>query len=365
MSEHLKAIGIGKEYKTLMRPCEVTGSTDFALFQEFGRIGEPGVYGAMPVYISKSCGFKMMNPRYEDQFYKDYYEELYRAVAFGSTKPAQEYIDQQKMRGKGVLDYVMKYVEKPGRMLDLGCASGATMLAWMDAGWKCSGVDPHKPSVDTAVELGLDDVKVGAGEDLPFDDNSFDMMLCLGPHEHAYDLNKMFEETRRTLVDGGHIIIRWRSDEIFGSPLEYYNHNHYRFFTPNTWALVLRKHGFSIVAQTSEKLEKWESYKYILARKDLEPSEDAVREMIASGVKDDWQKEIEKIVALRQDYYERCKAFLDLTARCGGDEGKVHAAVLRGEVRWKFMTEVAEWKVRRATMEAQRYVAEFEAGRVK
>lgn len=365
MSDHLQAIGINKTYQTLMRPCEITGSDDFVLFQEHGRVGEPGVYGKMPVYINKVSGFKMLNPRYEDQFYKDYYENLYRAVAFGQEKPSAEYIEQQKMRGKGVLDYVSKFIKNPGRMLDLGCASGATMLSWIDAGWQCKGVDPHKPSVDTAVkDMGLD-VHVGAGEDLPFEDNSFDMFLCLGPHEHAYDLNKMFAETRRTLTDGGHLMIRWRSAEIFGSPLEYYNHNHYRFFTPNMWALTLRKHGFSIVTTTSDKLEGWQSYEYILARKDLEPSERAVMDMIAAGVKDDWQAEIHKIENLRKDYYERCRAFLDLAARCKGDEAKIHEAVLRGDVRWKFMTEVAEWKVRRAVMEAERYVTEYDAGRVR
>ena len=269
------------------------------------------------------------------------------------------------MRGKGVLDYVSKYIKTPGRMLDLGCASGATMLSWIDAGWKATGVDPHKPSVDTAVkDMGLD-VHVGAGEDLPFEDNSFDLFLCLGPHEHAYDLNRMFAETRRTLKDGGHVMIRWRSANVFGSPLEYYNHNHYRFFTPNTWALTLRKHGFSVVATTSDKLEGWQSYEYILARKDLEPSDSAVKQMISEGVKDDWAAEIKKIEDLRVDYYERCRAFLDLKTRCKGDEQAIHAAVGRGEVRWVFMTEVAEWKVRRAIMEAERYVAEYDAGRVK
>ena len=41
MSDHLQAIGINKKYETLMRPCEITGSDNFALFQEHGRVGEP------------------------------------------------------------------------------------------------------------------------------------------------------------------------------------------------------------------------------------------------------------------------------------------------------------------------------------
>lgn len=363
MSEHLQTIGMKKNYRTLMRSCEITGSSEFAVLQENGRIGEPGVYGRNSVCISKTCGYKMANPRYEDQFYKDYYEELYRAVTLGSVKPSADYIAHQKERGLRVLGYVSRFVKTPGRMLDLGCASGATMIAWMGAGWKCRGVDPHKASVDTAVhDLGLD-VHVGVGEDLPFDDNSFDLFLCLGPHEHAYDLNKMFEETRRTLVDGGWLLIRWRSHKIFGSPLEYFNHNHYRFFTWSTWKLVLRKQGFSIVDTTSEKLEGSQSYEYILARKDLEPSDAAVRQMIDSGVKDDWQQEIDNLQAVRDGYYERCRSFLDLGVRCKGDEQAIESAIRNGEVHWTFLANKAEWRVPRSILEAERYVAEYEAGR--
>lgn len=365
MSEHLETIGLNRQYSKLMRPCEITNSTDFVLFQEYGRVGEPGVYGQMPVYICKTSGFKMLNPRYEDRFYKDYYEELYRKVAFGSAKPSNDYIEQQKKRGAGVLSYVSKFVQKPGRMLDLGCASGATMLSWIESGWKCKGVDPHRASVDTAVNDMSLDVYVGAGESLPFDDDSFDLILCLGPHEHAYDLNRMFNETIRTLSDGGLLLIRWRSADIFGSPLEYYNHNHYRFFTHNNWRLILRRYGFSILEKTSEKLEGWQSYEYILARKDLSPSVEEVQKLIANGVKDDWSKELKKIQFIRKDYYERCREFLNLSNRLRGRENDIKNAVINGDVRWTFMTEVPNLSVPRSIMEAQRYVAEYESGNVR
>jgi SAM-dependent methyltransferase len=250
-------------------------------------------------------------------------------------------------------------------MLDLGCASGATMFSWIDAGWNCKGVDPHRPSVEMAKNYLKLNVSVGAGEELPFDDNSFDLILCLGPHEHAYDLNRMFNETRRTLNEGGYLMIRWRSAKIFGSPLEYYNHNHYRFFTPNMWRLILRKHGFTLVDATQEKLEGWQSYEYILARKDLDPSEDAVHKMISSGIKDDLKDELKKIQFLRKDYYDRCKDFLDLTVRYEGNEEDIMHAISNGDKRWVFLTEVPDLRVPRSVMEAERYVAEYEAGHIR
>ena len=96
MSDHLSAIGLDRVYAKVIKPCEVCGGRDFALLQRYGRIGEPGVYGEMTVQVCRGCGFKMTNPRYEDQFYKDYYERLYREVAFGAEKPSKEYIAQQR-----------------------------------------------------------------------------------------------------------------------------------------------------------------------------------------------------------------------------------------------------------------------------
>ena len=74
----------------------------------------------MPITICGRCGFKMQNPRFEDQFYIDYYDELYRAVAFGATKPSPEYVEQQKQRGAGVLAWVNEHGVQPGVMLDHG-----------------------------------------------------------------------------------------------------------------------------------------------------------------------------------------------------------------------------------------------------
>ena len=41
-----------------------------------------------------------------------------------------------------------------GTMLDHGCASGGTMLGWLEKGWNCKGLDPHKPSVEAGIKNG-------------------------------------------------------------------------------------------------------------------------------------------------------------------------------------------------------------------
>lgn len=355
-----------EKYQKVLVPCEICGSEHMHLFQQYGRTAEPGVYGDMPTTICNNCGFKMQNPRFEDNFYIEYYEAMYRAVAFGAEKPSDEYIAQQKDRGRKVLEF-MKHNDKtvkPGKMLDHGCASGATMLGWQDDGWDVYGIDPHRPSVEEAKLMELD-VRVGAGEDLPFEDNEFDLVLSLGSTEHSYNLELTMREMNRVLKVGGKLIIRWRSNDIFGSPLEYYNHNHYRFFTRNSWVLCLKRYGFSTDLMTDERVEGWDSYEYIIATK----TGLVIKELngfLDGETIDNTQEELKKIVDIRNGYYERCKRFIDLHAQYGH---KLEELITRvrayPDLKWGWLGGEPAEVVARSLKEAQLYIIEYEADRVK
>lgn len=357
-----------EKYKKVIIPCEICGLDDFELFQNYGRTAEPGVYGEMPITICKCCGFKMQNPRYEDGFYIDYYDVMYREIAFGATSPSDEYIAQQKDRGRKVLEFIKKHgISSKGKMLDHGCASGATMLGWHDDGWDVSGIDPHRPSVEEAKLMGLD-VRVGAGESLPCTDEEFDLILSLGSTEHSYNLEATMREMNRVLKMGGKLIIRWRSNEIFGSPLEYFNHNHYRYFTRNTWALCLKRYGFSGDIMSDERVEGWDSYEYIIATKttaDITGID--VKALIAEGEVDDYRTELGKIRILRDEYYSKCKLLADLQSAYSHDpEGLVQR--LRSDhadFKWGWLGGQAADVVARSLKEVQLYVREYEADRVR
>ena len=354
-----------QKYETVMVPCEICGSEDTKEFQNYGRTAEPGVYGAMPITICGCCGFKMQNPRYKDAFYIEYYEAMYRAVAFGAEKPSDEYIDQQKARGKRVLDFAENNVSniKTGKMLDHGCASGATMLGWQEAGWHVYGIDPHRPSVEEAKLMNLD-VRVGAGENLPFEDAEFDLILSLGSTEHSYNLEHTMCEMNRVLKDGGKLIIRWRSNEIFGSPLEYYNHNHYRFFTRKTWKLCLERYGFSTDVMSDERVEGWDSYEYIIATKQSAPANNF--DVTGKDV-DDVNAEITLLQDIRDIYFHKCSKFIELHDQHKDDPQRLVDMLKdkNGAFEWGWLGGEAKDVVARSLKEVKLYITEYEAGRVR
>jgi len=352
----------------VLQDCELCGSNEIVTFQEYGRTGKPGEYGRLGVTICKRCGLKMQNPRYPDEFYEAYYKELYREVAFGDLTPSDAYLEEQKARGEGVRQWFSKHVTTVGKMLDHGCASGCTMLGWKQAGWSCTGIDPHKPSVDTGQSLGLD-VRLGVGEHVPFDNGIFDLVLSLGSLEHSYKLRQSFDEIMRVLKDDGHLVIRWRSNEIFGSPLEYYNHNHYRFFTPKTLELAVKLHGFEIVAETTDKLEGWDSYSYLLVKKPRNSKASSHPAEVKEGDGDCFQEELVKINQIRSDFYKRAKLHAKNADRFlaskpqGYDIDDLRA--LFSESQFGFLGGDPENVLLRSAMEAVSYIKEFDAGRVK
>ena len=350
-----------KKYKKINKSCEICSNTQKQKIQSIGRVARPGDYGELKIYICKNCGYKFQNPSYPDKFFKEYYEILYRQVAFDGKEPSTIYLSEQKKRGYGVFNWINKLEKvnfKRKVLLDHGCASGVTMDCWKKAKWKTFGVDPHVPSVKLARKLGYD-VNVGLGEKLPFPDKSFSLVISLGSLEHSYNLNRSLKEIRRVLDNDGYLFVRWRSDKIFGSPLEYYNHNHYRFFTNKTWRLVLKKYGFNILSKTKDRLEGWDSYEYFIAKKKKIDIPDF------SKINFDYKKEIALLKKIRKKYYFNSKKFIDLYNNykdCEDFFSRLQNTTLKNN--WGFLGSKPKEKIKRSLMEAKLYIKKYESGEV-
>ena len=105
-------------------------------------------------------------------------------------------------------------------VLDLGCAGGFMAEALAARGARVTGIDPAAQAIDAArahartggLRIGYD---VGVGEALPYDDASFDAVVCVDVLEHVADLNKVLAEVARVLRPGGMFLF----DTINRNPL--------------------------------------------------------------------------------------------------------------------------------------------------
>jgi SAM-dependent methyltransferase len=100
-------------------------------------------------------------------------------------------------------------------VLEVASGSGGPALFMVrETGCRVTGVDLHDAGVAAAnaaaSEQGLSDrarfVRVDAREPLPFDDASFDALLCIDSINHMYEREGVLGEWHRVLRPGGHLV---------------------------------------------------------------------------------------------------------------------------------------------------------------
>ena len=364
--EYLKSIGMDQAvYKQINLDCEICERDDFTPILCKGKIGKTGQYGPINIVQCNHCGHVMVNPRFEKQFYIDFYKEFYKDnVAYlGDGKPQEELIDRQKERAGRCETYLSNNFNiTPGRMLDLGCAYGATMIPFMDKGWDVRGIDPEEASVEFGKkELGVS-VDYGFAEELPYPDDSFDLVISLGALEHVHDFPAAMKELQRTVNFGGYLFIRMRHNRPWGNIWEYYNRNHYRFFSGHTHKLAVIRYGFEVVEYTDQQIEGRTGDRYLLCRNVAQPSLENVELAIANGMCDTPEKLCSYLREHNEEQKKRVSGLLELERECKGSLLKMYDEINSGRFSYPLLYCCVgpEDAVSRALVEARAFLRECE-----
>lgn len=103
----------------------------------------------------------------------------------------------ERMENQLVLDLM---APRPGqRLLDVGCGTGNHLLLFHQMGLDVTGIDPSEPMLRIARDkLGhRAELRLGVAEDLPFDDNSFDLVSIITSLEFCDDPIRALAEAFR------------------------------------------------------------------------------------------------------------------------------------------------------------------------
>jgi ubiquinone/menaquinone biosynthesis C-methylase UbiE len=141
----------------------------------------------------EACGTSPELIKEEDKYSKDWFEEVeeYRY----SVEPFIHSIAQfTRHRGK--------------KVLEIGVGAGSDHLNWAKAGADLFGVDLTERGVETTRKrLKLYDLKSNLqridAENLPFEDNYFDIIYSWGVIHHSEDPDQIIKEIYRVLKPGG------------------------------------------------------------------------------------------------------------------------------------------------------------------
>lgn len=130
----------------------------------------------------------------------DEWNQRYRTREELSHEPAQLLVDAARELA-------------PGRALDLACGAGRNSIWLADRGWEVTALDGAREAIaligDWRIDARVFDLE--QGEPLPFDDESFDLVLIL------YYLHRpLFAEAPRVLRRGGTLVVAVLTKGRFG-----------------------------------------------------------------------------------------------------------------------------------------------------
>ncbi|EKN3953828.1 class I SAM-dependent methyltransferase [Yersinia enterocolitica] len=153
------------------------------------------------------------------------------------------------------------------RLLDLGCGAGHASFTAAAAVKSVVSYDLSAQMLDVVSQAATDkkltniEVKQGLAESLPFDDQSFDIVISRYSAHHWHDVGQALREVKRVLRPGGKVIFM---DVVSpGHPvLDIYlqtvevlrDTSHVRNYAPGEWLALFTEAGLSINEVTSDRL---------------------------------------------------------------------------------------------------------------
>ena len=99
------------------------------------------------------------------------------------------------------------------RVLEVGCGAGVDLARFAKGGAEVTGVDLASSAIDLAranfAQQGLaGTLEIANGEQLPFPDDTFDLVYAHGVVQYTADPQRLVDECRRVLKPGGEAIFQ-------------------------------------------------------------------------------------------------------------------------------------------------------------
>lgn len=158
------------------------------------------------------------------------------------------YIGRRRIIAGFVEQICREVTDRRPRILDVGCGTGANLLLLSKYG-QAEGVDVSEDALAFCRARGLEKVTLGAGEEMPYEDGTFDLVTAFDVVEHMDDDLAGLKEMRRVLRPGGRVLL-FVPTFMFLWGLQDDVSNHRRRYRLPELRRVLEQAGFEIERST-------------------------------------------------------------------------------------------------------------------
>ncbi len=241
----------------IIKACSLCGSTGQKVLFTGGDLlhGAPGTFRLVEC---SACGQIYLTPRPEAHELDRYYPSDYISYPIAIDDEPSAY--RRWDRAYGVHKRCREVIRRaggPGRLLDVGCATGIFLHAMQRRGWEACGVEPSAYAAQYArSRLNLDVVQ-GFLEDAAFPGENFDLVTMWDVLEHVPDPGATLAEVSRVLKPGGWLVLSLPNPEsweraLFGRCWAGWDvPRHFHLFTRRVLARQLERAGLRLEEVTS------------------------------------------------------------------------------------------------------------------
>ncbi len=159
----------------------------------------------------------------------------------------------------------LRQEQEPGRLLDIGCATGFFLEAARDRGWQVHGIEVSPYAGQIAREaLGEEAIHIGTTDGAPWPDGTFDLVTLWACIEHVPNPRHVLDQAIGWLRPGGLLVVNtgdWHSlgSRLTGSRWRLMTPpQHLYFFSRRFMRQWLEQKGLEILdVSTEDKMFAW------------------------------------------------------------------------------------------------------------
>jgi len=238
--------------------CVICGSNDYKVILNLncGGFDYSHLYDTVTVVSCNNCGH-IFNYLTDEQVkgLNDYYLDEYSQCNITSPNktgdiPGNNSIDSLNRYGE-LYKTIINDVKKESKILDVGCAMGGFLWSLNGLCDNLYGIDPSQRFIDIAKNK-LINITQGTAEQIPFQNNTFDIVVADQVVEHLIDPNIFFLEARRVIKDNGILCISVPDASKYykNSFFDFYfflMREHIQHFGPSQLKQIAYNNGFTML----------------------------------------------------------------------------------------------------------------------